>query len=340
MAWRGRPHVRAGPAKRRRRWLITRIIGENVLHARWITRYRVFPIGNHLQADLFRLDPRQHPVQRYIRQTGVLISAADVGMHTRKPHLLYVLEIFMIRVLPQARLKGTTPFVHGKRVKRVLDIRAERHVVKLEAPAVPASEPLQRHAQRPDRIEDAKQADFDLRVGQLGQSFIVVRLSVVWGRAIKIPRACLVLCRAVLGFQQSARADIARHASRREGAARKAEYVDLDSFFVLLRQKPVSASDVVTKPRARRSANDLIPGRKSGPDAVVVINPLVLDPMRGFELWIDQIPYADDIGDLLAVVGVPRTIEAQNQTFECAHGIQPPSLTQFKSILAGGAIFA
>ena len=153
---------------------------------------------------------------------------------------------------------------------------------------------------------------------------MVLRLPVIRRGAIKIPRARFVFLRAVLGFQQSARADVARHASRRKGAARKAEDIDLDPFLVLLRQKPVSTPDVVAEPCTCGSAENLVPRGKPGPDTVVVIDPLVLDPIGGFELWIDQIPYTNDVGDLLAVVSIPCTIEAQNQPFEHVHGISPP----------------
>src|SRR5262249_20490432 len=152
---------------------------------------------------------------------------------------------------------------------------------------------------------------------------MILRLAIIWRRAIKLPRTCLVHCRAMLTFEESARADVARQASRSEGTARKAENVDLDPFFVPLRQKTVSAADVMTEPCACCSADDGVPGREPRSDAVMVIDLLVLDPMRGFELWIDQIPYTHDVGDLLAVVGVPRAIEAKNEPLEYAHGNQP-----------------
>jgi hypothetical protein len=43
--------------------------------------------------------------------------------------------------------------------------------------------------------------------------------------------------------------------------------------------------------------------------------------------------YANDIGDLLAVVGIPCAVEAENQPFQCLHGKPPlqPNLTRFRA---------
>lgn len=145
------------------------------------------------------------------------------------------------------------------------------------------------------------------------QSFVFLGKAVIGRRAIILPRPLLVFRRAAVRFQKPARPDIAGQTARGEGAAREAEKIDFRTLGIMLGEVSVGAAHVVAQHRSRQSADQSVDRGQAGPDPCVVIDALLISAGRRLDLWGDQIANPDDIGDLLAVGGVPGSIEAKDE---------------------------
>lgn len=76
--------------------------------------------------------PLHHPGQGDVREAGIPVAAADIGMHARKPDLLKPLATNPVLLPPHAGLERAAAFVDGQGLEGVVDAAAQVHVVELD----------------------------------------------------------------------------------------------------------------------------------------------------------------------------------------------------------------
>ena len=100
---------------------------------------------------------RQHPQQCGVRQSVLRISAADIGMDAGKPDLLQ--HLIGRGAYPDRWLEIAAPFVHGQRLKGVIDMLPELGVVERIGCC---ADPAPRNSERTDGVPYADALDLDL----------------------------------------------------------------------------------------------------------------------------------------------------------------------------------
>ena len=193
--------------------------------------------------------PLHHPAQGDVREAGIPVAPADIGMHARKPDLLQPLAVGPFLLPPHAGLEGAAALVDGQGLEGVVDAAAQLHIVEFDIQElVDHVEVPRRDAQRPHGVPHADAVDADLTGIGSAEKFGLDGLREGFLVAAAVEHVSVIQLVQVVRAQEPRVAQQSGKAAHGVGPAAEAEKENVVTVLVLFHQKSVRLQDVPRNP--------------------------------------------------------------------------------------------